>query len=205
MLRAGGSRLRARGGGLQNGLIALALRARQPAARIVMIERGPAIGGNHTWCFHAGDLDAERAAWIDPLVVTRWPGYDLAFPAHARRIDSAYACVTSGRLAAVVTDALAADGSELQVRTTALEVGPDRVRTRDAAGQEHEVRARVVIDARGPDASASTACGWQKFVGQELVLDAPHGLDRPMLMDATVEQLDGFRFVYVLRSRPTAC
>jgi len=186
------------GGGLQNGLIALALRARQPAARIVMIERGRAIGGNHTWCFHAGDLDAERAAWIDPLVVTRWPGYDVAFPAHARRLDSAYACVTSGRLASVVTAALAVDGSEVRVRTTALEVGPDRVTTRDEAGQEHEVRARVVIDARGPDMSAASACGWQKFVGQELVLDAPHGLDRPMLMDATVEQLDGFRFVYVL-------
>jgi len=186
------------GGGLQNGLIALALRARQPRSRIVMFERGPAIGGNHTWCFHAGDLDAERAAWIDPLVVTRWPGYDVAFPAHARRLESPYACVTSDRLAAVVGDALAVDGSELCLRTSAVEVGSDRVVVRDAEGQQREVRARVVIDARGPDASAQSACGWQKFVGQELVLDAPHGLDRPMLMDATVAQLDGFRFVYVL-------
>ena len=190
------------GGGLQNGLIALALRARQPAARIVMIERGTAVGGNHTWCFHAGDLGADQAAWIDPIVVTRWPGYDVAFPALTRRLDSAYACVTSDRLAAVVREALSADGCELRLRTTALEVGSEYVLVRDETGRTGEIRARVVIDARGPDRGGDAACGWQKFVGQELVLDAPHGLDRPMLMDATVAQLDGFRFVYVLPLGP---
>ena len=186
------------GGGLQNGLIALALRAHQPAARIGVIERGPAIGGNHTWCFHAGDLDPERARWIEPLVVTRWPGYDVAFPSHTRRLDSPYACVTSARLAEVVTRSLARSGSELWLQSTAIEVGADRVVVRAASGATEELRARVVIDARGPDAGQPSACGWQKFLGQEVVLDAPHGLDRPMLMDATVSQLDGFRFVYVL-------
>ena len=60
------------GGGLQNGLVALAVAAHQPAARIAMIERGEAPGGNHTWCFHAGDLAPAMQAWIDPLVVARW-------------------------------------------------------------------------------------------------------------------------------------
>ncbi len=186
------------GGGLQNGLIALALRAHQPSARVGVIERGAAIGGNHTWCFHAGDLDPERARWIDPVVVTRWPGYDVAFPAHSRRLDSPYACVTSTRLAEVVTASLAVPGSELRLHTTAVEVGANRVVVRDASGTTEEIRAKVVIDARGPEASQPSACGWQKFVGQEVILDRPHGLDRPMLMDATVPQLDGFRFVYVL-------
>jgi len=40
--------------------------------------------------------------------------------------------------------------------------------------------------------------GWQKFVGRTLRLAAPHGLDRPVIMDATVEQIDGYRFVYLL-------
>src|SRR4051812_5166468 len=89
------------GAGLQNALIALAIRARAPAARIAMIERGAAPGGNHTWCFHAGDA-GPSAAWIEPLVVQRWPGYDVAFDAHARRLAAPYACVTSPRLAEVV-------------------------------------------------------------------------------------------------------
>ena len=186
------------GGGLQNGLLALALRAHQPNARVSIIERGAAPGGNHTWCFHAGDVTPQMAAWIDPLVAVRWSGYDVAFPAYTRTLDSAYACVTSARLAA----ALAASGCELLLESTALVVGADHVLVRARDGAVRELTARAVIDARGPDRVAVQATGWQKFVGQELRLAAPHGLTRPMLMDATVEQLDGFRFMYVLPLAP---
>ena len=37
------------GGGLQNGLIALATLAARPSARIALFERGPTLGGNHLW------------------------------------------------------------------------------------------------------------------------------------------------------------
>ena len=40
--------------------------------------------------------------------------------------------------------------------------------------------------------------GWQKFLGQEIRTEQPHRLTGPILMDATVEQHDGYRFVYVL-------
>lgn len=186
------------GGGLQNGLIALALRAHQPDARVAIIERGRAIGGNHTWCFHAGDVSPAQAGWIDPLVEVRWPGYDVAFPSYQRTLDSAYACVTAPRLAA----ALASSGCEHMLESTALEVGADHVRIRDREGVVSELRARAVIDARGPDRANVEATGWQKFLGQELRLATPHGLVRPMLMDATVEQRDGFRFLYVLPLAP---
>jgi lycopene beta-cyclase len=176
------------GGGLQNGLIALALRAYQPDARVVVFERGAAPGGNHTWCFHD-----EVPAWVEPLVTVRWSGYDVAFPAYRRELAAAYACVTSERLAEVVTATC-----EAQVHTTALTIGTDHVLVRERSGLVREVRARTVIDARGPDRAHMDACGWQKFLGQELALAAPHGLGRPMLMDATIEQRDGFRFMYVL-------
>jgi lycopene beta-cyclase len=56
-----------------------------------------------------------------------------------------------------------------------------------------------VIDARGPLSSPpGSSSGYQKFLGLELVLRRPHGLTEPVLMDATVEQLDGYRFVYSL-------
>lgn len=191
------------GGGLQNGLIALALRHAQPDARIAVIERGPRVGGNHTWCFHSSALDDATASWLEPLVVTRWPGYDVAFPEHARQLAAPYACVTSERLAACVERALAVPGSMLVTQTAVLAVEANRVLARGADGATYELAARLVIDARGPDEGPQTACGWQKFLGQELELAAPHGLDRPMLMDATVPQLDGFRFVYVLPLAPT--
>jgi lycopene beta-cyclase len=186
------------GGGLQNGLIALALAARQPDARIAMFERGRAIGGNHTWCFHARDLPPGAAEWIDPLVVARWPGYEVAFPSLHRTLEAPYASVSSARLATCVTAALARPGSRLVLEARVEEVEPHRITARDAAGATITVEADAVIDARGPDRSPQEACGWQKFLGQEVVLAAPHGLERPMLMDARLPQDDGFRFMYVL-------
>jgi len=40
--------------------------------------------------------------------------------------------------------------------------------------------------------------GYQKFVGRTIRTKEPHGLKRPIIMDATVEQLGGYRFVYCL-------
>jgi len=62
--------------------------------------------------------------------------------------------------------------------------------------------ARLVIDARG-GFPLDGPCGWQTFVGQDLELAAGHGLQRPILMDATVAQTGGYRFVYVLPWSPT--
>jgi len=190
------------GGGLQNGLIALAVAARQRDARIVVIERGSAVGGNHTWCFHAGDLPHDTAAWIAPLIVGRWPGYDVAFPSRKRTLESPYAAVSSSRLAACVSAALATPRSELLLDTTVEHVEANRVYARRADGTAVAIDAHAVIDARGPDRAPSSACGWQKFLGQELELAAPHRLERPVLMDATLPQRDGFRFMYVLPLAP---
>ena len=40
--------------------------------------------------------------------------------------------------------------------------------------------------------------GYQKFVGRTVRTKEPHGLKHPIIMDATVEQLGGYRFVYCL-------
>jgi lycopene beta-cyclase len=40
--------------------------------------------------------------------------------------------------------------------------------------------------------------GWRKFVGREYVFPKPHRVDLPVLMDATVEQVEGLRFLYCL-------
>lgn len=190
------------GGGLQNGLTALAVRAYQPSATIAMIERGDVIGGNHTWCFHAADVASDAARWIEPLEVARWRGYDVAFAEHERSLESAYACVSSERLATEVALALATPGSELLTRAVATDVAASSVELQLGDGQRRTIHARAVIDARGPDRIATNDGGWQKFVGQELQLATPHGLERPILMDARVPQRDGFRFIYVLPLAP---
>src|SRR3546814_18475362 len=58
--------------------------------------------------------------------------------------------------------------------------------------------AKHVIDARGAGKFPTLDCGWQKFVGQALTVKGGHGVEYPVVMDASVEQRDGSRFVYLL-------
>jgi lycopene beta-cyclase len=185
------------GGGLQNGLIAMALLARQPGVRLLLIEKAPALGGNHTWCFHADDVPEAARELVAPLVAHRWPGYAVQFPGLTRALDTPYAAVTSASLDRVVRGRLSeAPGCAVLLGAEAVEVGASEVRLADG----RLIAGEVVIDARGPErAAVDTACtGYQKFLGMCVRLRTPHGLERPVLMDATVPQSDGFRFFYVL-------
>ena len=188
------------GGGLQNCLIALALLDRRPAARVAIVEQGERLCGNHTWSFHAADVPAEATTFIEPLVVSRWPGYDVAFPTFTRSLDSPYATITSERLRAVVEARLAAaKGSILLTGRTARRVEASSVVLDDGS----VLSGALVVDARGPlQRAGDEAGGHQKFVGLELLLAEPSPVTRPLLMDARVPQTDGFRFFYVLPFDP---
>lgn len=179
------------GGGLANGLIAWRLRTQRPELKILLLEAEDAIGGNHTWSFHDGDLNLEQRVWIAPLVGARWPRYEVVFPGHARILDSGYASITSGDFAWVIGAAL---GRALRTGVRVDSLTPTTVRL---AGGE-TLRAGAVIDGRGPQASTRLALGYQTFLGQEVRLAAPHGLEAPVIMDASVEQQGGYRFVYLL-------
>lgn len=185
------------GGGLQNGLIALAALRARPGLHLALIERGDHLGGNHTWCFHAGDIGADMAPVIDAITRYRWSGYQVRFPNLVRDLDEAYAGTNSEALAAAVTAAIgSSEAAELRCGVAARAVGPHRVELDDGS----ELTADLVIDARGPGSYVAGAgsAGFQKFVGVELALARPHRLARPLLMDATVEQSGGFRFYYIL-------
>lgn len=178
------------GGGLADALIAYRLAQVRPALRVLVLEAGTAFGGNHTWSFHETDLTAAQRAWTAPFVVHRWPFYQVKFPALQRRVDLAYCSATSDRLHGVLTDAAV----PVRFGARARMVRPRSVELEDG----ETLHARAVIDGRGAFDSPHLRLGWQKFFGQEIRTAQPHGLSGPILMDATVEQNDGFRFVYVL-------
>ena len=188
------------GGGLQSTLMALALRSRRPEATLALVEREARLGGNHTWSFHDGDVAAASLDWLQPLVAHRWEAYEVSFPGLQRRLDHGYSSLTSARLDRVLRETVAASpGSAVLLEAEAVEVGRERVLLRDG----REVRGTVVVDARGPEASpARDGQGYQKFLGLEVRLEKPAPVAHPTLMDATVEQRDGFRFVYVLPFAP---
>jgi len=176
----------------------LALRAHQPGATIALFEREDRLGGNHTWCFHSGDISIAAKRWIAPLVSHRWPGYDVNFPGFTRTIEDPYSCILPERLDVAVEAALAPPNGILLRSAEVSEVAPTRVELTDG----RSVDARLVIDARGPDSQSADGAGFQKFVGRELEFEQPHGLEHPVLMDATVDQTDGYRFFYLLPFGP---
>ncbi|WP_422630867.1 lycopene beta-cyclase CrtY [Pseudomonas rhizophila] len=179
------------GGGLANGLIAWRLKLLRPELNVLCLEQQASIGGNHTWSFHDGDLSLAQHRWIVPLVVRRWPCYDVHFPARSRRLSSGYASITSERFAEVIATAL---GDHLRTGQRLTQVKPDSV---SLANGEH-FQARAVIDSRGVRNSDRMVLGRQAFLGQLLQLQAPHGLEAPIIMDVRVAQGQGYRFVYVL-------
>jgi lycopene beta-cyclase len=183
------------GGGLANGLIAMRLLAVRPALRILVLEQGAQIGGNHTWSFHDSDLSAAQHDWIAPLVSHRWPGYDVVFPQLTRTLYGGYASIESRDFARVVAPLLG-DALRTGVQVTAL--SPTTVTLADGT----TLHARSVIDGRGMRASSHLALGYQTFLGQEVRLAAPHGLTGPTIMDASVAQQGGYRFVYLLPFGP---
>lgn len=185
------------GGGLANGLLALALRQRQPRARVAVVEASDRLGGNHTWSFHAADVPPEAAAMVDPLTVATWPAYETRFEERSRTLPSRYAAMTSARFDAVVRDAVASCGWDLRLESRAVEVGAESV----VLDSGERLSGRCVIDARGPTRTHDGS-GYQKFFGLEVETDEPWPDRFPVVMDATVEQTDGFHFVYTLPLAP---
>jgi lycopene beta-cyclase len=179
------------GGGLANGLIALRMRKAHPYVPITVIEAGEAAGGNHTWSFHQGDLSAEQHRFVEPLVRHRWPAQEVRFPAYARRLNAGYLSIPSSALAERIAET---DGIELRTGIQATTVGRRHVETDTG----ERIEGSAVIDGRGPDRSDGLLLGFQKFLGLEVRTRQPHGVQRPVIMDATVSQADGYRFVYVL-------
>ncbi len=178
------------GGGLAGGLAALALARRRPDLDVRLIEPG-AVGGNHIWSFFDADIDADDRWLVEPLIGHRWDGYDVAFPAHRRSVPMPYNSITGEALAEAVAAALPADRL---IAKSAILLAPQAVGFDDGT----RLGARHVIDARGVGDLGDLDCGWQKFVGQALRIERGHGLARPVVMDATVEQIGGYRFVYCL-------
>ncbi|WP_288487394.1 lycopene beta-cyclase CrtY [uncultured Novosphingobium sp.] len=179
------------GGGLAGGLIALALAARRPDVSVTVIEAGDRCGGDHVWSYFATDVK-DGADLLEPLVAARWDGYFVRFPKRSRALRTPYRSITSERLDAVMRSVLPPE--RLLTGAVVTQALADRVVLADG----RTITAGAVIDARGAAGLPHMAGGWQKFVGQMLRLKVPHGLTHPIVMDGSVSQTDGYRFVYAL-------
>lgn len=181
------------GGGLSGGLIALALRRARPELDVVLLEAGESPGGNHRWSWFASDLDDQAASLLGTMRTTRWDeGYDISFPALSRTLSSSYRSLASTDFAAALARELAPGTIRCNAQVAALST--DGVALKNG----ERIAARTVIDCRGFETSRHLTGGWQVFMGRHLRTAVPHGLTRPVIMDAKIIQHGAYRFVYVL-------
>ena len=181
------------GGGLAGGLIALALARLRPEVVVRVFESAAAPGGNHRWSWFDSDLSSSGRALMREFRQACWDhGYDVRFPGFSRTLATPYHSLASADFAEGLKRLLPA----ATVRTGAPAQVLDREGVTLASGER--IAARAVIDCRGFAPSPHLAGGWQVFMGRHLRTPRSHGIERPVIMDAAVEQLGGYRFVYVL-------
>jgi len=160
----------------------------------MVIEASDRIAGDHTWSFNLTDVAPELRDWIKPFIAYQWDSYDVKFPKRERRLDITYCTGNSETLRACVQPHIDSGRLKLKLTTRVIDLQSDYV----ILHNEQKLSANCVLDARGFEPNDNVFLGYQKFVGRTIRTKEPHGLKRPIIMDATVEQLGGYRFVYCL-------
>lgn len=178
------------GGGLAGSLAALAMAKARPEIPLLLVEEQERFGGGERiWSFLDPEIDARHRWLVDPLVSLSWPACYLAFPDYSRKLKIGWHSIGAAALDAAVRETL----------------GPKRYRlgTKVVAVRENElvltggekIRADGAIDARGATAHLSLIePGWRICIARRLRLPRPHRVDLPVLADATVELVGGYRF-----------
>lgn len=168
--------LRIKGGGLWGGLLAYRLHQLFPEIPFTLYERGASFGGNHTWSFNEGDVPTQAIEWLEPFITHRWDGYSVIFPEYQRDFKTRYFSISSERFHEVLLRSLPESKFALNKDCPSGEC-------LDATGKYHLDQHRA---------------GFQKFVGLQVRLEKEHNILLPILMDSSVKQLDGYRFIYYL-------
>ncbi|MXP67989.1 lycopene beta-cyclase CrtY [Pantoea sp. Aalb] len=179
------------GAGLANGLIALYINQYHPTLRCLMLESNNTPFGNHIWSFHQNDLSQKQFILLKPLISFSWSSYKVYFPNFQRRIIGNYYSITSTNFTRYLTNIM---GKNLLTTTKVIHITPTKV----ILENNDEIHAKVVIDGRGIRSMPYFQVGYQVFIGQEWQLSHPHHLSQPILMDATVDQQEGYHFIYIL-------
>ena len=165
-----------------------------PELRIAVFESSDQMAGDHTWSFNLTDVAEHLREWIEPFIAYRWDSYDVKFPKRKRTLGIPYCTGNSETLRACVKPHIDSGRLKLRLNKSVKILAPDHVILE--GGERFE--ARCVLDARGFEPNGDVFLGYQKFVGHVIKTKQPHGVERPIIMDATVEQLGGYRFVYCL-------
>ena len=130
---------------------------------------------------------------MQPFRKMQWTGgNEVRFPAYSRSLGSEYRSLDSRDFDVTLRREL--PQSALRTGTKVESLGAKRL----TLSSGEQIPVGMVIDCRDALPSEHLTGGWQVFLGQNLRTAHPHGIERPVIMDATVKQPGAYRFVYLL-------
>ena len=182
------------GAGLSGLMVAWRCLDVHPDLNVIIIDSADKIAGDHTWSFNLPDIAEHLRDWIGPFIACQWDDYDVKFPKRERTLGISYCTGNSDTLRKCVQPHIDSGRLQLQLNETVTDLSAKTV----ALQSGELLTAKCVLDARGFKPNDNVYLGYQKFVGHVIKTPTPHGVKRPIIMDATVEQLGGYRFVYCL-------
>lgn len=192
------------GGGLSSVLAAYTWLKRGYNKPLLIIEQSEQLCGNHTWSFNETDILPEAWYLLKVLTHASWKKYEVKFPKVQRTLDIAYHSITSDSLVRHI-DALSLENSLLNIITgkkaIIVQKGSANLNSVVYTQDGKEYTADWIIQATGKS-QQYTDTAYQKFLGLEVQLESPSSISYPLIMDASVPQKDGFRFMYVLPFEP---
>ncbi|HKR24626.1 MAG TPA: lycopene beta-cyclase CrtY [Allosphingosinicella sp.] len=180
------------GGGLAACLAALAMARHRPEVPLLIVEEAETFGGEGVHHFPVEELGEGGAALVEPVGLRRWPGFHVVFPGFRRNLKAEWAGFAAADLHRLMIGTLAA--RQYRLGTKVVAVREDAL----VLDGGEEIRAEGAIDARGAASLSALEPIHRVQLERVVRLKAPHRLDRPVLVDASVDQAGGLRFVQCL-------
>ncbi|MEA3003616.1 MAG: lycopene beta-cyclase [Sphingomonadales bacterium] len=168
------------GGGVSASLAALAMARLRPEVPLLLVPEGEGLGGRRTLLLYDESLSDEERELVAPLIAESWDSVYTAFPGRSRKLKLACHAITPERIEAALREAL---------RPEQIRVEDKIVAVRDASlllqGGE-TILGHGALDARFWSHQATLELGWRRSFGRLCRFSAPHRVDRPVIVDATL-------------------
>ena len=182
------------GAGLSGLILAWRCLSSNPNVSVIIIDSNHIIGGDHTWSFNINDIESSLHEWIEPFIAHSWKKYDVKFKGYSRRLNIPYCTGNSNSLRACVDPFIKSGRLKLILDTEVVKLTSFDVTILNG----EKFTGDYIFDARGFTFDDNIKLGIQKFYGKTIETAKPHNLKYPIIMDATVAQHDGYRFIYCL-------
>jgi len=177
------------GGGTAGCLAALALARFRPDVPLLIVEEKEKFGGDCFQLLYPAEAEGKGQALLAAIDGQGWRGFYLAFPDKMRKLKGAIGGFEPDALHRAMLANLSPDQYRLGTKIVAV-----REDALVLDGGE-TIKAEGALDARGAANLSMLELLYETRVERLIRTAAPHRLDRPLLIDATIEQNLGFSFI----------